>query len=49
MSSLILQHPEWSDGDYDGLADGVVAGRLRAAASCANITTGPRTPSARWP
>ena len=24
MSSLILQYPEWSDGDYDVLADDVV-------------------------
>ena len=33
MSSLILQHPEWSDGDYDVLADGVVVGRIMKASA----------------
>jgi len=30
---LILQHPEWSDGDYDVLADGVVVGRIMKASA----------------
>ena len=33
MSSLILQYPEWSDGDYDVLADGVVVGRIMKASA----------------
>ena len=33
MSSLSLQHPEWSDGDYDVLAHGVAAGRIMRAAT----------------
>jgi hypothetical protein len=33
MSSLILQHPEWNDGDYDVLADGVVVGRIMKASA----------------
>jgi hypothetical protein len=39
MSSLILQHPEWSDGDYDVLADSVVVGRImKASAAATNLT-----------
>ena len=40
MSSLILQHPEWSDGDEpDAPADSVVVGRImKASAAATNLT-----------
>jgi hypothetical protein len=31
MPSLILQHSEWSDDEYDVLADGVAVGRIMKA------------------
>jgi hypothetical protein len=59
MSSLILKHAsasrrsgEWSDDDYDVLADGLVVGRIIKAAALWTLAYGQhkdRTPTQRPP